>query len=399
MDQYCVVLCGLQADAPTASEVWPPVAAALKLDQADFARRVIAALPLIVRRELDRASAERIVGLMQAMHVQARALPDDEQLVYIRHEQATSGPLPQSALADFITPGDSWQLRGSTAWLPWPAAVADAPTPAPTPVNGADVHEVIETPADEFIDEPIEAATSPLADDEHEETADTMAFAAPSEDFSSVDEVRRVLPPPLPEPSSLHDQPPATEPAAPPEPASFAAGSDAAEASDADAPIPGDELDDPSDQASMPVDPDMAGPAGDDASAAAPATRSRGGRLLVLLLLAGLAYWAYVHWIADTRNSQPPGAATTAQPSKSTATDKLDVPAKTTSTTDAKPAAAASLAAATSAATPAASGSTAPAASGSEAPAPASSAPAVASSAPPSASSPPAAASSAKQQH
>lgn len=401
MDQYCVVLCGLRADAPTASEVWPPVAAALKLDQVEFAQRVIAAMPLIVRRELDRASAERIVELMQAMHVEARALPDDEQLVYIRHEQATSGPLPQSALADFIAPGDSWQLRGSTPWLPWPAAVVDEPTPAPIPVNGADVHdsadsivpvdEVIETPADEFIDEPIEAAAPPLADDEHEheETTGAMSFAAPAEDFTAVDEVRHVLPPPLPEPSSPPDLPPAPEAAASAEPAAIAA------ASDADARMPGDELDHPSDEASMPVDPDMDVAAGDDASDAAPATRSRGGRLLVLLLLAGLAYWAYVHWIADTSNSQPPGAVATAPSPKPAATDKLDVPAKAAATTDAKPAAAASLAAATSAAIPAASSTAAPTASSSAAPASS----AAASSAPTSASSAPAAAGSAKQPH
>ncbi len=384
--QYCVVLCGLQADAPTASDAWPPVAAALKLDQAEFARRVIAALPLIVRRDLDQTSAERIVGMLQAMHVDARALPDDEHLVYIRHGQAISGPLPQSALGDFIAPGDAYQLRGSTPWLPWPAAVDEVPAPAPMPAKGVDVHdsadaavpldEAIETPADDFIDEPNEVAAPSLADDEHEHEnmTDAMSIASPAESFTSRDDARHAMPPPLPEPLSLPDQPSAAEAAASPGPAT-------AEASAADARMPGDELDDPSDEASMPSDPEMDLPTAEDASDAAPATRSRGSRLLVLLILAGLAYWAYVHWIANTNTSQPPGAAATAPPPKSAATDKLDVPPKATLATVAKPAAAASLAAATSAAIAVASSSPAPAASSSAATASGSSAPAAASSA------------------
>ena len=120
MDQYCVVLCGLRAGAPDETSAWQPVAAALKLDHAEFERRIVAALPRIVRRELDLATAQRIAQVLQALQVDARVLPDDPQLVYVERAGASRGPLPQSSLEEFIQPGESFRRRGSATWQPWP---------------------------------------------------------------------------------------------------------------------------------------------------------------------------------------------------------------------------------------------------------------------------------------
>ena len=141
MDQYCVVVCGLRADALDEASAWAPVAAALRMDETEFARRVVDALPRIVRQQLDRSTAERIAQLLQGMHVDARALPDDAQLVYLERAGSSRGPLPQSALGDFILSGETYRAHGSVEWLPWPP-----PAEPEASSEGTDVFDELSPP-------------------------------------------------------------------------------------------------------------------------------------------------------------------------------------------------------------------------------------------------------------
>lgn len=318
MDQYCVVLCGLQAGALDDTAAWRPVAAALKLDHAEFERRVVAALPRIVRQGLDQTTAERIAQVLQALQVEARVLPDDPQLAYIERAQASCGPLPYSSLGNFIQPGESYRLHGSTTWQPWSAPVdeestapstdfvdadeaapsdstGDEPgsdTPSPAPADVAD--EVSEPWADE-----LSAGASDAADQSDaiaEEQTTTQAGAEPS----------HAIPPSLP-------SPPAAYPASTPEsPDDFDASAPDPEVA---APPRDDALIDPVPESTSTDAPNASNPAiVDDSKGAAP-RRSRTGRLVVLVLLVALAVWAYRHWMADTRVDVPPPAVRTAQPS------------------------------------------------------------------------------------
>lgn len=105
------------------------MATALRMEHDEFFRRVVAALPRIVRQQLDRSSAERIAQLLQGLHVDARALPSDEQLVYIERDGSSRGPLPRSALDAFIAPGESYRLHGSLAWQIWPEPLEHESSP------------------------------------------------------------------------------------------------------------------------------------------------------------------------------------------------------------------------------------------------------------------------------
>jgi S-DNA-T family DNA segregation ATPase FtsK/SpoIIIE len=356
VDRYCVVLCGLQAGVSEESAAWSPVVAALKLNQAEFAQRVIASLPLIVRQDLDQASAERIVELLRAMQADARALPDDGQLVYIRHAQAVCGPLPQSALGDFIEAGDAYQVRGSSAWLAWPAP-ADEESMA---TDADDLQDASASTA--FADEPIEypaeashetLSPHPSSDDEHDATIGTATDAPAHTSFATaVKEPSHIWPPPLPESSSAQDQAPETIAEMPADPDESTVAGEAA-----------DELINPLDETAISTDPGADVSPMEVTADATPPTRSRGTRLILLLVLAGMAYWAYNHWTADTRHSQAPSAAPTRQTSTPGATDNLARPGQTEPATDAKPAAATSAAKATSAPIPAASTTPATAAS------------------------------------
>lgn len=365
MNRYCVVLCGLQAGVSESSAAWLPVASALKLSEDDFAQRVIAALPLIVRRDLDQASAERIVQLLHAMQADASALPDDEPLVYIRRAEAVRGPLPQSALADFIEAGDTWQVRGSDAWLEWPAPVSEEPA-------ATDAHSAEQQPAADsrdFIDEPddlpveafVEAhvgtsSAPPASDDAHEAAIDATAGEPVDTGSATVDtEPTRTSPPPLPVYSPTQTQAPEAIAGSP-------VGVDQSTTADA--------LINPLDEKSMSTDIGGETIAGAEAAYTKPPTRSRGTQLVLLLVLAGLAYWAYSHWIADTSNNPAPSSVITTRPaSTSSASDKLAEPEQSAPAGDTTPANATSAAMATSAPLPAASTASAPTSSSASAPA------------------------------
>ena len=324
MDQYCVVVCGLQAGTSDDASAWRPVATALKLDQYDFARRVVAALPRIVRRELDQATADRVVQLLQAMHVDARALPDDRQLAYIDRAGTTRGPLPQSSLGEFILPGESYRLHDGTAWLPWPAPVdraaagttptidpegIDETTPSSTPGEGDISDAPTRMPADSIHGDgrpaPDELPDGADGEPPHATTASRSPGTWNDLDNTAEEpleavtggEARHAMPLPVPTPP---DDPETTAPALPGE----ESGHD-------------DSLINPPQEPPASNDPESFIPMAPDAVAAEAPTPSRTGRLVVLLVLVGLAAWAYFRWTADTRVSGSPAVPATIRPSKS----------------------------------------------------------------------------------
>lgn len=375
MDHYCVVLCGLQGTVPDNSSTWQPVAQAMKLEQAEFEQRIVAALPRIVRRKLDRASAERIAQLLQAMDVQARVVADDDQLAYIQGEGTTCGPLPLSALADFIAPDQPYRLHGSTTWMAWPPAPEWEPATMEAEMPPL---STLDNEVEAFGDEWVSPTTLP---DGHEDEAPTLTAMEAAEETTT----------PLSDESAELPAPDSTEPAyrAGPPPLPSAAMASPATATDptedapeADMPASDptelaadDELINPADEAPTADDLELVALDEIEAVDVMPPRRSKLGRWIILLVLAGVAYWAYSHWIADT---QPDFSGPAMAPPKAVAPQPAATPVPATSTNDALPVPAASVAAASSA--PAPASTAAVPAGASSARAPASSAPAPATS-------------------
>ncbi len=373
------------------------MATALKLDQTEFTRRVVAALPRIVRRELDRATAERIARALQAMHVDARVLPDDPQLVYIDRAGATRGPLPYSSLGDFIRPGESYRLRGSTTWLSWPAELEpeSAPESAPTFMPAAGAEEPEDEAAEPVLaDEPddvsLVTAPSDLADEIGTATSNELPGATVA---TAEDAPPHAFPPPLP--GAAASSPPS------PTAAFQDASSSATPDPEATTRAADDALIDPPDQSPAVNDPDLAVADGAEPADTMPPRRSGVGRLIVLLVLAGAVYWAYSHWTAGRSTGVPASASTPTKtvtvfvrkpiaPAPSTSAHAVvSVPAASPAVASSAPAPAGSVAipaaaapantpatAAPAAVPPATSLSASPAASASVAPASASSVPA-----------------------
>lgn len=370
MDQYCVVVCGLQAGAPGDASAWLPVAAALKLDQGEFARRVLAALPRIVRRDLDLATAERIAQLLQGMHVDARALPDDGQLAYIDCPGTSCGPLPLASLGDFIQPGETYRLHGSTAWQAWPAALDQEPTEsaslafdfddaAPLP-DGESFDATPDAPptanVDDAPDDTVVATPDDLSDSSDEEAQDTLPTPPPAEapdDFGAMLQDTppaatdypppRAMPPPLPAPPSVETPPTA----APPDHAEI--GTPVVDVDDS---ARHDELINPPEDSLAPTDPDAATPMAPEGGDGAAPARARGGRVFALLVILGLAGWAYSRWTDDAHTDAPPAAAATSQPGAASA--RFAALAHTASVRDSAPATAPAASVAAPASTPAA---------------------------------------------
>lgn len=359
MNQYCVVVCGLRVDASDEASAWAPVAVALRMEPDEFARRVVAALPRIVRRQLDQATAERIAQLLQGMHVDARALPDDTQLVYIERDGSSRGPLPRSALEVFIAPGEAYRLHGSLAWETWLEPQERESSVAPT------FDEAVMAP----VDEPLVEVPAPPVDD----NAEAPATDAPTPG----------LPPPLPAMPPFEAT--ASDEAATPPPGLEAVSDD--EATSDDTPASDDALANPpqADLATTDADAvaDAEPPIEIDTGAEAPAEadgrpvkRSRFGRLLAWLVIIGVAAWAWLHWMGGTHvdDSPPPAPAAHASRPASAATT-APTPATSAAATPAITASAAAPAGAASSTTPA-SAASAPPASARSTPAPAASAPA-----------------------
>lgn len=127
MSDYCVIIRGRLRDERGERDdasLWAPIASSLRLDEATFATRVLAALPLIVRRGLDQVAAARLVDNLEQAGVDACTVPDDAQLAYLEREGSTRGPVPLSALAQFIQPDERYRLRDTQEWKTWPSAQA-----------------------------------------------------------------------------------------------------------------------------------------------------------------------------------------------------------------------------------------------------------------------------------
>ena len=341
MDQYCVVLCGLQAGALHDTAAWQPVANALKLDHAEFERRVVAALPRIVRQDLELTTAERITQVLQALNVDARILPGDSQLAYIERAQASCGPLPYSSLGDFIQPGESFRLHGSTTWQPWPASaeqeirkmvaagdIGEPASPPASPEPSLDIRSIQHPQNDVSEAAADEARTG--ADEAPEDVAPAPPPAEATDDFSDAaqdavpggtdDEPHAAMPPPLGTPTTAQRE--ATT--APPE------GWQATESTtDAAASPHDDDLINASAATTTSVSADASLAPTSPGTEARPPARSRSGRVAVLLVLVALAIWAYRHWMADTRIEGAPATPVGMLPAN-TAAGKPATPSRIT---------------------------------------------------------------------
>ncbi|MEO7052239.1 MAG: hypothetical protein ABI128_11310, partial [Rhodanobacter sp.] len=345
---------------------WQPVANALKLDHTEFERRVVAALPRIVRQDLELTTAERIAQVLRALNVDARILPGDSRLAYIEREPANCGPLPYSSLGEFIQPGESFRLHGSTTWQPWPASAEqesmtmiapddiDDQTSAPVPPDPSLDVRTIQHPQDE-VGEAVPDKTRTGADDAPEEMASEPLPAEATDDFSASthdallegteDEPHGATLQPMGGPTTAQRE----ETTAPPE--------DGEASEDAAASPRDDDLISVSDETTPSASADASPAATPQGTAAKPPARWRTGRVVVLLVLIALAIWAYRHWMADTRIEGAPATPVLTLPAN-TAAGKPATPSRITpgdnATTAAAPASA--VTAETSAVAPAATG-------------------------------------------
>ncbi|MEO6800370.1 MAG: hypothetical protein ABI178_10580 [Rhodanobacter sp.] len=296
MDQYCVVLCGLQAGTSDEAAAWQPVAAALKLDLAEFEQRVVDALPRIVRQDLDQDTANRIAHLLHAMHVDARVLPDDPQLAYIERAGAGFGPLPWSSLGDFIRPGESYRLYGSTTWQPWVVPVVQASV-----ASNDEVGDVDDAPPSASTDDgQVNNMPAPPPADVVSESIDA---AAGDTTGGTIDEPQHA--------TTASDEPLHFSEIAPLEHASHGTASEL----DAAAPAHDDDLENPPQPAPEPDAPGAHDSTPAELAETSAPRRSRTGRLVLLVVLAALAVWAYRYWTANTRVAPPPGMVEAIQPS------------------------------------------------------------------------------------
>ncbi|WP_250623890.1 lysozyme inhibitor LprI family protein [Pinirhizobacter soli] len=135
MTSFGVVLAGPKAGQ--ADVDWTPVARALGLDQAAFAAKVLSAMPLLVRRQLDEALATEVADRLAAIGAIAEVVPDRDPFVYIEREGASLGPVPHAALERFIADGERYRLRNTREWQVWQRPVVSLPSdevePAPLP--------------------------------------------------------------------------------------------------------------------------------------------------------------------------------------------------------------------------------------------------------------------------
>jgi hypothetical protein len=119
MDGFCVILSGRFQDDRDDASVWAPIIVDFKLDEASFAEQVLAAMPLIIRQNLDEPDAEQLADELHLYGVGARVEPDDAELAYFEREGSIRGPLPLSALRKFIRSQERYRLRDEKDWKIW----------------------------------------------------------------------------------------------------------------------------------------------------------------------------------------------------------------------------------------------------------------------------------------
>jgi uncharacterized protein YecT (DUF1311 family) len=130
---FGVVLAGPKAGQ--ADVDWTPVARAMGLDQAAFAAKVLSAMPVLVRRQLDEALAYQVAARLAAIGAIAEVVPDHDPFVYIEREGASLGPVPHAALERFIADGERYRLRNTREWQVWQPSVASSPADEVEPAS------------------------------------------------------------------------------------------------------------------------------------------------------------------------------------------------------------------------------------------------------------------------
>lgn len=133
---FGVVLAGPKAGQ--ADVDWTPVAQAMGLDQAAFAAKVLSAMPVLVRRQLDEALATEVAARLAAIGAIAEVVPDRDPFVYIEREGASLGPVPHAALERFIADGERYRLRNTRVWQVWHHPVVSLPSDKLEPASPTD---------------------------------------------------------------------------------------------------------------------------------------------------------------------------------------------------------------------------------------------------------------------
>jgi hypothetical protein len=109
------------------------MAAAFGMEMSGFRERVFDRAPLIIRRDLDAATAEAQAAQLREMGAEADALPDGDRLIWLRRAGRVCGPLPEPALDRYAEPGDQWCHDGGQEWFAWsPAGDDGEPPPLPS---------------------------------------------------------------------------------------------------------------------------------------------------------------------------------------------------------------------------------------------------------------------------
>ncbi|HEY4146519.1 lysozyme inhibitor LprI family protein [Pinirhizobacter sp.] len=144
---FGVVLAGPKAGQ--ADVDWTPVAKAMGLDRAAFAAKVLSAMPVLVRRQLDEAVATDVAARLAAIGAIAEVVPDRDPFVYIERQGASLGPVPHAALERYIADGERYRLRNTREWQVWQAPTVSPSWDHAEPVSAfEDTVEAVEVAAE-----------------------------------------------------------------------------------------------------------------------------------------------------------------------------------------------------------------------------------------------------------
>jgi len=130
MDTFCLVLAGHHLD-DDADTVASRLADAFGMTPDAFDDKVWQRTPLIIRRNLDEATAGAQAEQLQQLGTAAAAYPDDGALIWLLRGERVLGPLPAGARGSYARPGDRWCHDGDASWQELPLA-----SPPPLPGGG-----------------------------------------------------------------------------------------------------------------------------------------------------------------------------------------------------------------------------------------------------------------------
>ncbi|RDI98521.1 hypothetical protein DVT68_08295 [Dyella solisilvae] len=131
MDQRCLILSGRLLNGQQPDTVHARLAAAFGMEADGFRERVFERAPLIIRRDLDLATAETQMAQLRGMGAEADIWPDTDRLAWLRRDNTIRGPLPTDALACYAQPGDQWCHDGGETWFAWQPESMGATPPVP----------------------------------------------------------------------------------------------------------------------------------------------------------------------------------------------------------------------------------------------------------------------------